>query len=301
LTRLSLRTLWRAGCLSIGWATGLVSQGAAVQATVADAPAAGAVATGARRDLGLHGAPNFRDIGGYETTDGHHLRWGVVYRSNALDKLTPADAERVAALNLAAVVDLRTQEERAHSPSVWLREPADRYESPKPTLGPVMQTILAEAQTAAGARSGMNRFYSDMPHNYRTEYSALFHRVAAGKLPLLVHCTAGKDRTGVAIALLLLTVGVPTTTVVQDYKLTDTLVPAPVMAKQGPAPLAGAQSALAGLPEESRVALWQSRAEYIDAALDAIGRQYGSVNGYLARALGLSDAEIGSIRRRLID
>lgn len=90
-----------------------------------------------RRALGLEGAPNFRDIGEYATRDGCHVRWGLVYRSNTLGNLTPADAARVDQLNLAAVVDLRTEEERAQLPSIWVHRPVDVYESPKQTLGPV--------------------------------------------------------------------------------------------------------------------------------------------------------------------
>jgi len=161
------------------------------------------------RSLRLQGAPNFRDIGGYATTDGRHVRWESVFRSNDLSKITPNDAEKIAALKLAAVIDLRTEDERRQSPSIWLSPPLDVYESPQQSLVPAMQATLKEAGTARGARAAMITFYSSMPDDYKTEYSAMFHRLAAGEVPLLVHCTAGKDRTGVAIALLLASVGVP--------------------------------------------------------------------------------------------
>ena len=82
------------------------------------------------RSLGLQGAPNLRDIGGYATTDGRHVRWESVFRSNDLSKITPSDAEKIAALKLAAVIDLRTEDERKQSPSIWLSPPLDVYESP---------------------------------------------------------------------------------------------------------------------------------------------------------------------------
>jgi protein-tyrosine phosphatase len=152
-----------------------------------------------------------------------------------------------------------------------------------------------------------------MPDEYHDEYAAMFHRIAAGQLPLLVHCTAGKDRTGVATAVLLTTLGVPRQTVVEDYELTGKLVPAPAAAAQRAAPVGGAAisgaatpggsaplSPLAQLPVESREALWRSDPAYISAALDAIEREYGSVDVYLERELGLAKSEVQAIRAKLL-
>jgi protein-tyrosine phosphatase len=263
----------------------------------------GSDATPHVRALGLEGAPNFRDIGGYATANGSHVRWGEVYRSNDLSKLTTADADRVAALDLASVIDLRTEDERRHAPSIWLHAPTDIYSSPKTTLAPVMHAILTDAATPEGARAGMTKFYTQMPAEYRDEYAVMFHRIAAGKLPILVHCTAGKDRTGVAMAVLLTALGVPRQTVIEDYALTEKLVPPPAAAAQHPAPVGGAAaplSPLAQLPVESREALWRSDPEYISAALDSIDREYGSVEGYVERELGVSKAEVRALRARLL-
>jgi protein-tyrosine phosphatase len=259
------------------------------------------------RTLGLAGAPNFRDIGGYPGANGKHVRWGIVYRSNQLSELTAADADKVAALGLLSVVDLRTEEERQHAPSIWLHAPGDMYSSPKTTLAPVMRTILSDASTAEGARSAMIAFYSQMPHEYREEYAAMFHRIAGGELPILVHCTAGKDRTGVAMAVLLTTLGVPRQTVVEDYVLTEKLVPAATAAAQSAVPVGGAAasggtaaSPLAQLPVASREALWRSDPAYISAALDSIGREYGSMDSYVERELGVTKMEMRAIRAKLL-
>lgn len=252
------------------------------------------------RSLGLEGAPNFREEGGYASTNKRHVRWGLVYRSNALNKLTPADAARIEEITLAAVVDLRTREERAQSPSVWQRRPDDVYESPKESLKPLMATVLKDAQTPQGARAGMKSYYASMPDLYRDEYAAMFHRISAGKLPILVHCTAGKDRTGVAMAILLRSLRVPRQVVAADYQLTDQLLPAPDWAKNShPGGTAAAQDAVARIPVESRLALSQANPEYIGSALDSIEREYGSIDHYLIRGLGLSPAEVASVRRLL--
>jgi protein-tyrosine phosphatase len=255
------------------------------------------------RALGLEGAPNFRDIGGYVTSDGRHVRWHEVYRSNELSKLTPADADKVAALDVVSVIDLRTEDERQHAPSIWVHAPDDIYDSPKTTLAPVMHTILKDAATPEGARAGIINFYSQMPDEYHEEYAAMFHRIAAGKLPMLVHCTAGKDRTGVAVAVLLRTLGVPRQTVIEDYVLTEKLVPAPAAAAQHAVPVGGASAALsplAALPVESREALWRSDPAYISAALDSIDREYGSVDVYVERELGVRPAEVQALRAKLL-
>jgi protein-tyrosine phosphatase len=254
--------------------------------------------------IALQGAPNFRDIGGYQTTDGRHVRRGKVFRSNELSNLTSADAAKVDALHLAAVIDLRTEDERRQSPSAWLRKPTDIYQSPKTSLAPAMRVILGKAATADGARRGMIDFYAGMPDAYRLEYAAMFERIAVGDLPILVHCTAGKDRTGVAIALLLTSVGVPRQTVIHDYQITEELLPAPKTGAARSAPAGGvaqAQTALARLPDDSRRALWRAAPEYIRAALDSINREYGSIDGYLERGLGLTRGEIGQVREAIVE
>jgi protein-tyrosine phosphatase len=142
-----------------------------------------------------------------------------------------------------------------------------------------------------------------MPDEYHEEYAAMFHRIAAGKLPILVHCTAGKDRTGVAMAVLLTTLGVPRQTVVEDYALTEKLVPAPAAAAQHPVPVDGRTappSPFAQLPVESREVLWRSDPAYISAALDSIDREYGSVDNYVERELGVSKSEVSALRAKLL-
>ncbi len=203
-----------------------------------------------------------------------------------------------------AVIDLRTQEERDRSPSAWLERPADSYESPKPSLAPVMSTILRDAATPGGARAGIEAFYAQMPDAYRDEYAAFFHRMASGELPILIHCSAGKDRTGLAIALLLATLRVPRETIMADYALTETLVPPLPRQTPGAHPIAAAGQAanvLGQLPEASQRALWRSDPRYLATALRSIDREYGSVEGYVRDGLHVSEHEQAALRRALLD
>ena len=291
-----MRKFWFAVWASLAWV------GAWVQAAEAVGPAAAAAQPVATRSLGLTGAPNFRDIGGYASSDGRHVRWGRVFRSSELSKLTPEDEGKVARLGLVAVIDLRTQEERDRSPSAWLERPADSYESPKPSLAPVMSTILKDAATADGARAGIEAFYAQMPDAYRDEYAAFFHRIASGELPILIHCSAGKDRTGLAIALLLATLRVPRDTIMTDYALTETLVPR-LLGQNPGAPAAAGQAAniLGQLPEASQRVLWRSDPRYLAVALRSIDREYGSVEGYVRNGLHVSEHEQAALRKALLD
>jgi protein-tyrosine phosphatase len=261
-----------------------------------------AISTDLRRprvSLELDGAPNFRDIGGYPTTDGRHVRAARIYRSNALNNLTPLDQRRVADLHLATVIDLRTVDERHQAPDVWIVKPAEVVESTKQTLAPMLEKILVGNPDSATVQLRMSGFYEELPDLYRSEYAAFFRSMATGELPLLVHCTAGKDRTGVAIALLLQSLGVPRQYVVDDYRLTDRLLPPDTLSKQIAGQ--GAQSPLARLPEDARLMVLRADEHYLLAALDSIDTRYGSISSYLSVGLGLPAADAQRLRERLLE
>jgi protein-tyrosine phosphatase len=117
---------------------------------------------------------------------------------------------------------------------------------------------------------------------------------------MVVHCTAGKDRTGVAAAVLLSALGVPRVTVVADYALTTTLLPPP---KQTAVPknLPPSLAKLYALPPDARAAVWRADPAYIEAALDAIDHEYGSVHGYLKQGLGLTEPQIQTLKANLTE
>jgi protein-tyrosine phosphatase len=255
------------------------------------------------RVLGLQGATNFRDLGGYATEDGHHVRWGLIYRSNKLSALTPEDEARLDALHIRTEIDLRTLEERKLEPSLWLHRPADLYESPKESLGPEIRNSILQAHDVDSAHQVVEAFYARMPDLYKAEYAAFLRDLIDGEEPMVVHCTAGKDRTGVASAILLSALGVPRATVIKDYEMTETLLPVPPRSGTGAQATKVSQpiAAMDQLPDDVRVELWRSEAPYIQAALDSIDHEYGSMHGYLTVGLGLTDADIAKLRATLTD
>ncbi len=258
----------------------------------------------AERRLPLEGTPNFRDLGGYRTADGRATRWGMVYRSSSIAHLTPGDLDYVGSLGLKLVCDLRTGEERAHSPSrlpdataieivaLSIGQSSDGESVARPLL------LTVPDATAEQALAGIKAAYGRFALDHARQYAAMFERLLApGRLPAMVHCTAGKDRTGVASALLLLALGVPRETVVADYVLTarflDDAWKARILALL--------------VPEGAKVngpvadVIFDARAEYLRAAFAAIDGEYGSFEAYLRRALAVSAEDQARLRDLLLE
>ncbi|WP_374574355.1 tyrosine-protein phosphatase [Phenylobacterium sp.] len=249
------------------------------------------------RVLPLEGATNFRDIGGYATADGRHVRWGLLYRSNALDGLTAADYKIVSGLGVRLVCDLRTDQEREEAPTRWQGAPPEFLNSPKAALDTNMSALFAGGPpTAATVRANFIKFYADMPEAYAGEYKAMFRRLIDGEAPMIMHCTAGKDRTGVGSALLLTALGVPRATVVEDYSKSAAL-----LARQPPKQSSRYDAMFAKLPPDVIQALMGSDPAYVESALDAVDARYGSVEGYLAKELGVTAQDLAKLRARYLE
>ena len=150
-------------------------------------------------------------------------------------------------------------------------------------------------KTGAEARAVLIAVYRDFPRTHADAYAAIFRHLAAGDVPLALHCSAGKDRTGVAAALILSALGVPRATVIEDYALTDQLLDPDRMRASA------ATAEMATMPPDVLAAVLRSDPAYIEAAFDEIETRHGGVEGYLRSALGLSDADIAAMRARLLD
>src|SRR6266581_3763 len=266
-------------------------------------PAAGATRIVSIRRLPLEGAKNFRDLGGYRTSDGHYVRWGFVYRSNHLVNLTAKDFEYLNSLGIRLICDVRSDGERARAPDHWvgitpefLAVPIGSNLITSPTAEDLKRRIAAmNGQTNDSVRA----------YNYATEYAGqyakILQRLAAGDLPAVEHCTAGKDRTGVFSAILLTALGVPRDVVIQDYLLSNQYLLAPDTIENTAADL---QRAF-GLPEPPDIAtvrtIMTSKPETLEGALDQIGKKYGSFKNYLRDALHFSDSNLAALRRRLVE
>jgi protein-tyrosine phosphatase len=254
------------------------------------------------RLLPLAGGRNFRDLGGYATQDGRRVRWRRLFRSGTLGLLTAADHKLLTALGIRTVCDLRTTSERNCEPSAWI--PADgRVLSWDYELdgGAVMGAFRVGTPGPERVRAAVSEFYRQAPEDFADRFGAILRLMSAEACPLVIHCTAGKDRTGVTAALLLRALGVARQTVVEDYVLSDQLIDLETLSLGGNFGRSGSWSFLSALPPETRAPLIASEPAYIEAMLDVLARQYGSVDGYLTSRLGLSTADLKRMRDAYLD
>ena len=155
--------------------------------------------------------------------------------------------------------------------------------------------------TAESVRSAMAQGYRGMPRMLAPSYRELFARLIAGRGATVVNCTAGKDRTGIGTALVLTALGVPYETVREDFLLSNRAIAAQFSRTPGASGIdTQAAGAFAALPKDVAALLAGVDGPYLDAAFDQIRRDYGSVEGYLAKELGLGPRDLARLRRRML-
>ena len=254
-----------------------------------------------QRRLPLDGAANLRDLGGYRTRDGRALRWGVLYRSDALADLSDEDVAYLARLRLHRVVDFRSGAERERDPDrlpEGIRDVWQAIAGPGLDPGELRDRLLTgelSAEQAAGFLVAGNRaFVREFPGVY-----AQFLRDLGdpANLPTLFHCTAGKDRTGFAAALVLLALDVPREAAMRDYLLTNDFTRAKTQRLLWTIRFA---SLFRADPEDLRP-LFEARESYLSTAFAAIDETVGGIDAYLRDALGVDDALRARLRANLLE
>ncbi len=264
-------------------------------------PDRGTALTTADRGLHFASVPNWRDIGGYRTDDGHWVRMGMIYRADQLDKVSDADMTRIDALNPAVIIDLRTKSERSREPDkipprargLVLDVAADSAG----TLGGDMREAMAAISTGKGAEmlTAANRDFVSLP-SALTAYTGMMRELLQEKDGAIVyHCTAGKDRTGWATAIILSILGVPRDTIMADYLLSNQYLKAKNEATIAMFKKSGAPFDVSNLEPVITV-----RPEYLQAAFDEVDRKFGSFDAYAHKGLGLTDADIAALRTKYL-
>lgn len=235
----------------------------------------------------LEGGSNFRDLGGYRTADGRIVRRGAVFRSAHLGGLTDIDRTALGQLGVRTVVDLRGVSEAAETPhridGVGARIVGAHIE---PGVGERIRLAIEDGSASPFLMMQyLTDHYRDYPRRCTPGFRTLFATLSDGThRPLVFHCTAGKDRTGFASALLLTLLGVPWEDVVDDYLRTNDL-------------WTGHIGRYPELDIDTRAAIIEARRPYLEAAFEVVRADFGGPEAFAADALGLDvDA-----RRRLKD
>jgi len=252
-----------------------------------------------QRVLPLQGGRNFRDLGGYRTSDGRTIKWNMLFRSGSMTDLTQADFAYLEGLGIQVVVDLRDNRERVAEPVSWPGPAAPLILSNNYLLdyGASMPAGPVKTWTPDQARASLVTSYQRMPAQFNGQYRRLFAQLLAGKAPLAVNCSAGKDRTGIAAALLLTALGVPRETVIEDYLLTNKTLNSNLV-KTGKA---SADGPWKDMPPEAFKAFIDADRAYIEAALSVVDSHKGGVAGYLHEELGLGPIELRDLRNRYLE
>lgn len=239
----------------------------------------------------FEGCFNFRDIGGYPAEGGKTVKWGLYYRAGRQDRMTPDDLAKLKSMGISTQIDLRKPEEAA-----------EQGAGPLPDLGANYHNI---AVIPDGGSDQLARLVGDTGISGKrylgylefgpTSWLRMFELFAnAAALPLLIHCTAGKDRTGVSTAFLLSVLGVDRTIIEADYILTNRDVPRQVDFIETNVGLPegmdrAAMSHAAGVPEEAM-------ADF----LDGLDERWGGTLNYL-REIGITEQQMTAIRSTFLE
>ena len=263
--------------------------------------AVGGTAFADSRRVRLRGAHNVRDIGGYKTIDGRLVKRGLLYRADGLHRLTQKDVQTLDSLGIQSAVDFREEKEHLRKPDrlpagvrqTWLPIDVGGYE--------LRQEVRAAiAGTAEGDLSDvMVRVGRELIEGHSKVYAAWLAAMATedDALPQIFHCTAGKDRTGLAAALLLRILGVPSETVIEDYELSNRYLD---------------QLSRRVIRRVRLVSLFRADGKvirpllvadrrYLQASFDAIHAGWGNFDSYVEAGLGLGQADVEKLKARILE
>lgn len=258
----------------------------------------------AHRLLNFEGIANFRDLGGYANEQGQQVKWGVLYRSGTFAHSSRADLQGLQQLQLATLVDFRSGGEKDEEPN-QLPQPASFTVIEIPTLDEGNKALVGEVmeRVESGNFDGFDpdQFMLEANRQFATEFTPQFRQfihtvLDAGGKPVVWHCSAGKDRTGFASAILLRVLGVPQETVMRDY----------MESKQHALDARRNQLLLLrvfkGEEAADKLGIMMGVEEaWLRAAFAEIDARWGSFDNYVREGLQLSDNDIAQLQNQLLE
>ncbi len=248
------------------------------------------------RFLPFEGSVNFRDFGGYVTRDGRRVRWRRLYRCGALGYLSGPDHERFSELGIGVICDLRRHEEAERVPTPS-HAPFDcRQHIP---IAPGSNAMLWESlnndtHVVHDRVQTMTSITREIARDHMGAYQRLFAYLIETDDAFLLHCSAGKDRTGFGVALILSALGVDEDTILKDYLLTNE---AECLFRLMGGRLRQNHRVI---DDESLRAVVGVRAEYLLAAFDEVNTRHGSIDNYL-KAIGVDQTARRKLQDRLLE
>lgn len=240
-----------------------------------------------RRDVRLEGADNFRDLGGYPVPPDGHVRWQRLYRSASLHQLSSRDVALLRdRLDVGVVVDLRSRWELAAAPGVLGAHGVDIVQAPVR----IHDRSRGERLLRSGELAG---YYALLLEDAAPTMVEIVRRIAANSRATIVHCAAGKDRTGVVAATLLGVLGVPDEHIVADYAMTEQHRDRALRRLRGTSAYA---ERMRSLPDEAL----RAQPETMREVLEQLRADHGSMDGYL-RAAGAHPDVLDELRAQLVE
>lgn len=234
----------------------------------------------AERILPMAGGFNFRDLGGIKLKDNRRIKWGKLFRADELTNLTNEDIEYLASVPITSVIDFRAESEMKRAPD---KLPLSaRFSYPMAITPGVMRTDGIQADKGKACFSSqmkqMNKLYVSDPacvRAYRIMFTIIQNNLSA---PLVFHCSAGKDRTGMAAALILFALGASEEAVIEDYMLSKSNI---------------ADKYVSFVEKYPRAEpIFTVKRSYIMAAIEQMKKDHGSVMNFLTKVLRVDIARL---------
>lgn len=260
------------------------------------------------RHIALAGAKNFRDFGGYPSLLGGTVKSGLLFRSDRLSNLTEDDLNKLEPLAIHTIYDLRSSKERESAPSRW---PANAITQNihLPLIGESRNSVLTKA-----FRKNLSGIDNQMVHQAMVElyrslvaepdslqclqqiFQSLLQQQA---LPVLIHCSGGKDRTGITCALILWTLGVERGLIEEDYLLSQTLYSDRIGANSS-IPQALDHMKNENWSTEAIRTIFSVNADFLNSALDYLEATYGNADRFAVQGLAMTDDQLSSLKHSLV-
>ena len=249
----------------------------------------------ATRNINTPGIQNFRDLGGYKSSEtGKSVCWGMLYRSAQIDSISPASIQKLKNIGVKTIIDLRSEEECQNYPQLHSQVNIIHIPIPTGNMEPILQDVREEKIKADTIYQLIEQMNRELVTTYHKEYKDIFNILLdPNHYPAIIHCTSGKGRTGVISALILAALGVNEDIIMEDYRLSNDYFNIPKASKYA-----------YKLPIESQEAIttiYSAKEDFLNAAKEQIEAEYGDVNTYLRKGIGLSAEEIKQLHSILLE